>query len=207
VTERGKKKEPKPKPRPHCLGNKATYFPKNSAQKSRAIPMVQEAVIASCSLRINPDKTKLLVIGVPQLMRTLPSIPPVKLLGKEIEPVTVAKDLGVMIYPSLCYNERVLKTISNCRYRLMRINRIKHLLDRKTLLMLIKTNVRKLQLVQNFAGRIVLGLRKYDHISKDLKSLRWLSVSDTLVWYDSIVVHKYMNGGALAILLTCLHVD
>ena len=169
--------------------------------------MVQEAVIASCSLRINPDKTKLLVIGVPQLMRTLPSIPPVKLLGKEIEPVTVAKDLGVMIYPSLCYNERVLKTISNCRYRLMRINRIKHLLDRKTLLMLIKTNVRKLQLVQNFAGRIVLGLRKYDHISKDLKSLRWLSVSDTLVWYDSIVVHKYMNGGALAILLTCLHVD
>lgn len=42
-------------------------------------------------------KTKLLVFGVPQLTRTLPSIPPVKLLGKEIKPVIVAKDLGVMI--------------------------------------------------------------------------------------------------------------
>ena len=53
---------------------------------------------------INPDKTKLLVIGVPQLMRTLPSIPLVKLLGKEIEPVTVTKDLGVMIDSFLSYN-------------------------------------------------------------------------------------------------------
>ena len=34
-----------------------------------------------------------------------------------------------------------------------------------------KTNVKRLQLVQNFAGWIVLGLRKYDHISKGLKSL------------------------------------
>ena len=60
------------------------------------------------SLLINPDKTKLLVIGVPQLMRTLPSIPPVKLLAKEIEPVTVAKDLK--IDSSLSYNEHVTKT-------------------------------------------------------------------------------------------------
>ena len=65
------------------------------------------------SLLINTDKTKLLVIGVPQLMRTLPSIPPVKLLGKEIEPVTVAKGLGVMIDSSLSYIEQVTKTVSN----------------------------------------------------------------------------------------------
>lgn len=180
------------------------------------------------SLLINPDKTKLLVIGVPQLMRTLPSIPPVKLLGKEIEPVTVAKDLGVMIDSSLSYNEHVTKTVSNCMYRLIRINRIKHLLDRKTLLLLInafvfsklsyfstvwsntsKTNVKRLQLVHNFAGRIVLGLKKYDHISEGLKSLKWLSVSDKLFLYDSIMVHKCMNGRAprLATLLTNLHVD
>ena len=56
-----------------------------------------------------------------------------------------------------------------------------------------KTNVR-LQLVQNFAGRIVLGLRKYYHISKSLKSPKWLSVSDKLFLYDSIMVHKFMNG-------------
>ena len=56
------------------------------------------------SLLINPVKTKLLVIGVPQLMRTLPSILLVKLLGKEIKPVAVTKDLGVMIDSFLSYN-------------------------------------------------------------------------------------------------------
>ena len=70
-------------------------------------------------------------------MGTLPSIPPVKSLGKEIKPVIVAKDLGVIIDSSLSYNEHVTKTVSNCMYRLIRINRIKHLLDRKTLLLLI----------------------------------------------------------------------
>ena len=103
----------------------------------------------------------------------------------------MAKDLGVMIDSSLSYNEHVTKTVSNCMYRPIRINRIKHPLDRKTLLLLInafvfsklfycstvwsntsKTNVKRQQLVQNFAGRIVLGLRKYDHISEGLKSLK-----------------------------------
>ena len=44
------------------------------------------------------------------------------------------------------------------------------------------TNVKKLQLVQNFAGRIVLGLRKYDPISEGLKSLnRRLPIADKLL--------------------------
>ena len=49
------------------------------------------------SLLINPDKTKLLLyVGVPQLMRTLPTLlASATLLGTQIKPVTVAKDLGV----------------------------------------------------------------------------------------------------------------
>ena len=62
----------------------------------------------------------------------------------------------------------------------VQINRIKHLLDKKALLLLInsfvfikmfycssvwgnttKSNINKLQLEQNFAARIVLGLRTF----------------------------------------------
>ena len=123
-----------------------------------------------------------------------------KLLDKKIKPVSVAKDLGVIIDSSLSYNEHVTKPVSDCMHRLISINRIKHFLDRKTLLLLInafvfsklfycstvwsntsKTNIKKLQLVQNFAGRRVLGLRKYDHISEGLNSLRWLPMADKLL--------------------------
>lgn len=37
-------------------------------------------------------------------------------------------------------------------------------------------NIPKLQLVQNFAARIVTGTRKFDHVTPALKELRWLPV-------------------------------
>ena len=113
----------------------------------------------------------------------------------EIKPVAVAKDLGVHIDCHLNFNALITKTASDCMFQLMRVKRIKHLLDKQTLIYLInafvfsklfycstvwsstsKKNVGKLQLVQNYACRIVAGLRKYDHISEALKSLKWLNV-------------------------------
>ena len=67
---------------------------------------------------INPANTKPLVIGAP---------------CKEIEPVTVAKDLGVYVDQTVCYTEHGSKLVSSCVY-IVQINRIKHLLDSKTLL-------------------------------------------------------------------------
>ena len=76
------------------------------------------------SLVINPDNTKLLVIGVSQITRSLRSFPTVKLMGKEFKPVPVGKHLGVIIDSSSSYNEHVTKTVSDCMHRLIRINRI-----------------------------------------------------------------------------------
>ena len=57
-----------------------------------------------------------------------------------------------------------------------------------------KTNVKKMQLVQNFASRIVLGLQKYDHVFEGLKSLRWLPIAEKLLLNVSVMVHKCLNG-------------
>ena len=170
------------------------------------------------SLLLNPDKTKLLVIGVPQLTKTLPTLS-VTLMGKKIEPVTTAKDLGVYIDKSLNYNDHINKISSSCIYKLMMINRISYLLDRESLLLLIhsfvfnkllycssvwsntsKKNIKKLQLLQNFAARIVLGLRKYDHISDGLKTLGWLDINQKLRFNDCVMMYKCLNKSAPAYL-------
>ena len=92
------------------------------------------------SLLINPDKTKLLYVDVPQLMRTLPAtLPSATILGTEIKPATVTKDLGVHIDCYLNHNEHITKTASNCMFKLTRVNRIKHFLDQSTLMYLINT--------------------------------------------------------------------
>ena len=51
-----------------------------------------------------------------------------------------------------------------------------------------------MQLAQNFACRIVIRLRKYDHISEGLKSLRWLPIAVKLLINDSVMVHKGLSG-------------
>ena len=130
------------------------------------------------SILINPDKTKVLAFGVPQLLKKLASFS-ITLFDKELTPVPVAKDLGVLLDTCPSYNEHITQTASNCLFKLKQINRIKHLLDRKTLLLVMNSfvfsklqycstvwsdtsnsNMDKLQRVQNFAGRIILGLRK-----------------------------------------------
>ena len=97
--------------------------------------------------------------------------------------------------------------------QLVQIGRIKHLLDRKTLLLLInsfvfsklfycssvwgntsKRNLHKLQLVQNFAARVVLGLKKFDHISQGRRSLKWLDVTEKVLFNDLVLVFKCVNG-------------
>ena len=114
----------------------------------------------------------------------------------------------------LIFNEDIAKTASDCMFKLTRANRIKHLLDKKTLIYLINAfvrrdgvararNVRKLQLVQNYAYRIVAGLRKYDHVSEALKSLKWLNVRNKLLCNDLVMMYKclkkltpgYLHGG------------
>ena len=96
-----------------------------------------------------------------------------RILGKTIVHVSVAKDLGIYIDQSLTYNYRITKTVSTCLQKLVQINRIKHLIDKSTLLLLLvsslvfsklyycssiwsntsKRNIKKLQLIQNFVKR------------------------------------------------------
>ena len=57
-----------------------------------------------------------------------------------------------------------------------------------------KENIRKLQLVQNYACRIVTGLEKYDQISEALKSLNWLNLKRKLLFNDLVMVYKCMNN-------------
>ena len=53
------------------------------------------------SLLINPDKTKVLAVGVPQLLQKLPSLYSVQHC---LTPVPVVKDLGVLLDTCLSYN-------------------------------------------------------------------------------------------------------
>ena len=121
----------------------------------------------------------------------------------------------MLLDPHLSYNNHIIKTVSSCMSALGQINRVKHAFDRRTLLIVMNTlvfsklfycsnvwancsklNVDKLQSVQNFACRIVSGIRKYDHVTPELQRLRWLPVSSQLYYRNAILAFKCMYGRA-----------
>ena len=142
-------------------------------------------------LLLNPDKTKLAVFGTRQLLAKLPDFR-ISLLGKELVPVSLAKDLGVVLDLHLTFDDHVLKTTSSSMANLAQIRRVKHAFDRNQSVSIINAlvfskllycssvwsntsskNISKRQSVQNFAARIITGLtRKFDHITPALKELR-----------------------------------
>ena len=89
---------------------------------------------------MNPDKTKFIVYGSRQRLQNLPVIR-LSVLGKELTPVHVVKDLGVTFDSSLTFQERIVKTVSSCFSSLAQINRVKHVFDRSTLITIINTLV------------------------------------------------------------------
>ena len=135
------------------------------------------------------------------------------LFGKELEPVTVDRDLGVMLDANLTFNEHIVSTVSSSMSRLGQINRVKHFFDKNALIIIInvlvfgklfycssvwsnttQSNLDKLPALQNFACRIVSGARKFDYITPLLKDLRWLPVKQQLYFRLAVLVLKCMTG-------------
>jgi len=48
--------------------------------------------------------------------------------------------------------------------------------------------------MQNFAARILINTRKYDHISPILYKLGWLTVKEMLRLRDTTMIYKCLNG-------------
>ena len=79
-------------------------------------------------LLVNPSKTILIIFGSRAMVSKVEDFR-LTLLGKEITPATVAKDLGVILDPCLTYNDHIASTVSGCMARLGQISRVKHVVD------------------------------------------------------------------------------
>ena len=155
------------------------------------------------SLLVNPEKTKMLVVGTRQLMNQLESPVHINFMGENLTPVTEVKDLGMLLDSHLTYDKHIQALSSSCISKLRQIGRVKHNFDQSTLATIIDTlvmskinycstvwsntsdgNIKKIQLIQNCAARLITGVPKYDHISPTLNALGWLSIKEHLLLYS-----------------------
>ena len=136
----------------------------------------------SHSLLINPNTRQHILFGVSDILSRLSNSP-------------ACKDLGLTLDSHLSFNDHISTLTSSLLSSLCQISRVKHLFSKVALTLKVNflifsrlyywctiwsgttnCNIRKPQLIQNFAAGIITDLRKYDHVTPVLNSLNWLPV-------------------------------
>ena len=103
-------------------------------------------------------------------------------LDQELTPVSSVKDLGITLDSHLNSNDHVNTLTSSMLSMLCQINRVRHLFTKPVLSIILnslifsklfycstvwagtsKENLQKLQLVQNFAVRVLTNTKTFDH--------------------------------------------
>ena len=91
------------------------------------------------SLLVNPEKTKMLVVGTRQLLNQLESPVHINFMGENLTPVTEVKGLGMLLDSHLTYDKHIQALSSLCISKLRQIGRVKHNFDQSTLATIIDT--------------------------------------------------------------------
>lgn len=149
------------------------------------------------------------------MMQQIQIPPNINFISRNLIPITEVKDLGIFLDSHLSYNKHIQALSSSCVSKLGQINRVKHIFDQKTLAMIIDSlvmskinycssvwsntsegNIDKIQLIQNYAARIISGVSRFDHISPTVRALGWLPIREHLLYRDTLLMFKCINGQA-----------
>ena len=171
-----------------------------------------QSYFTSNSLKMNPTKTTLLLVGTPHSLKKATSFQ--LCIGDHVlKPSPFVKMLGVTIDSSLTWEEHTSNVVKKCNSILFCIYKIRHHLTPETRKLLIQAHVfphilyclsvwggaaacrlGRVQKVLNFAARVVSGARRSDHVSPILEALGWRSVTDLVSRRDCVGVFRALHN-------------
>ncbi|XP_061451815.1 uncharacterized protein LOC133369973 [Rhineura floridana] len=160
-------------------------------------------------LKLNPDKTEMLLVnGSPDQLDVRPVLDEVTLPLKE-----QVRSLGVLLDPSLSLEAQVASVARSAFYQLRLVAQLRPYLDREHLTSVIHAlvtsrldycnalyvglplkTVRKLQLVQNAAARLIAGTKRSEHVTPILAGLHWLPVRFRAQFKVLVLTYKALHG-------------
>ena len=176
-------------------------------------------------LALNDSKTEVIRFSSKFGRRGPPRACSVQVGEVSVHSLTEVRDLGVMLDASGTMSAHVTKLCKSASYALWRIGKIRNLLDRNSteklfhafvtskfdycnslLFGLPEFELRKLQVIQNSAARLVTRIKIFEHITPVLKSLHWLPVNKRLEVKVLCLVYKILKGIAPGYLCELLSV-
>ena len=169
---------------------------------------------AAKQLQLNATKTEILWFGSETKLRKLSPENRVISVGQSvIQPVTVVRDLGVLIDGELSMRQHVTRLAQTCFFHLRRLRSLRRQLGRDVMARLVSalvlsrldycnavltglpaSTLAPLQRVLHAAARVVMDLRPRDHVSSALRELHWLPIKQRIEFKLCLLVHKSLIG-------------
>ena len=163
-------------------------------------------------LMLNNDKTELIVTGRTNVLKNLATTG-LYFENTFIKFTTSVRNLGFFIDRELSMTVHVNHLIKTMYLEINRIGKIRHLIPKSIAETLVsslvmpkldycnallsnipKSQIRRLQIVQNNAARMIAKKGKRDSATQLLNSLHWLPVDQRIVYKMCCIVYKSLNG-------------
>ena len=163
-------------------------------------------------LQLNSSRTEVILVGTPHQIQSS-SITSITFSGQVVPLSTSVTNLGVIFDLHLTFDAYIKHLCKNSFHHLRNIAQLRPSLSFPDTVMLIHAivssrldycnallietpskSIQRLQYVQNSAARILMRVRKYEHITPILYSLHWLPISTSIEYKVSLHTHQCILG-------------
>ncbi|XP_044183836.1 uncharacterized protein LOC122964347 [Acropora millepora] len=173
-------------------------------------------------LKCNQGKTEVVLFSS-RFSKNYELLPTFSFGNNTISVTKEARNLGVMFDENLTSMSQINLICKKAMLAIRSIGRIKKYLSKDHIACVVnafviphldycnsvlyglpKSQLDKLQRIQNVAARLVKGVRKQDHITPTLKALHWLPVEKRIIFKILLMTYKTLNGLAPSYLTTLI---
>lgn len=197
--------------------DKQAYHAFNPGELPTAIHKVQSCIdeirqwMAMNWLKLNNDKTECIIFGSKKNLNGI-DISSVRIGDADIAVSDSVKSIGAIFDSTLSMEAQIQATCRAAWYHLHMIGKIRKYLtieqtktiihsyvtnridqNNSLLLGLPKKSLSRLQIVQNAAARLILSLKKRDHITPALMLLHWLPVEKRILFKVMLIIYKSLH--------------
>lgn len=210
----------------HCYADDTQLYMKSGTHNSAASSLSSpSSALTACLeeikawmnlnfLQLNSSKTEAILVGTSHQTQSF-SITGITISGHVIPLSTTVTNLGLRFDPQLTFEAHIKNLCKISFYHLRNIAKLRSTLTladaeklvhalissrldycNALLIGISNKNLQRLQYIQNSAARILMRVRKYDHITPILHSLHWLPIHARIEYKVALLTHQCIYGNA-----------
>ena len=184
----------------------------SARQRAEACILEIKSWMTVNKLKLNDEKTEFLIMTSKFHQHKIHDHQ-IKVDTASIPASESARNLGIVFDKNLCMEDQIRRICQSVYFHIRNVNSIRKILSNETAATIIHAlitsridngnslltgvtdhSLRKLQLAQNAAARILTKTRKFDHITPILKDLHWLPVRERINFKLLLLTWKAING-------------